>query len=91
MKTWTCPLCAEDGKIERGSDEFLDMAVASHILQHEQRAALKSVDAARLGCRTVGCEIGKNNKCYTTAGISSLTLTDFDRSLLAGMKISNEG
>lgn len=87
LLSWKCPLCTEDEPIVRGSSEHLEMAVASHIIGHEQRASLKAVDLARIGCRVAGCEIGRKNQLMLTAGTTALALSEFDKLLLAGMRI----
>jgi hypothetical protein len=91
LLTWRCPLCGpDDAVVSRGSAEHLEMAVAAHIVLHETRAGLKAVDAARISCRNAGCEIGKNNAIVSLTGNPNLQLTDFDKTLLAGMRISKE-
>ena len=64
------------------------MMIAAHVLQHEERAALRAVDRARLECTTIGCEIGRKNHQNLSIGNPNLTLTDFDKTLLAAMKIN---
>ena len=90
LVSWKCPLCLEDEPITRGGQEFLDMAVAAHLLRHEERAALKAVDAARISCRVAGCEIGRKNNMNLSCGTAILTLSDFDQTLLRAMKIGVE-
>lgn len=74
--------------MEQPTEQLLNLVVASHILKHEERVALAAVDRARLQCQEINCAIGKRN--YYTAVKGELTLTDFDKSLLAGMKIAVE-
>jgi hypothetical protein len=88
--SWTCPLCIGDEPIVRGSEEFLQMAVASHLLFHEERAALKAVDRARIECRVAGCEIGKKNCLNLGTGNPCLALSEFDRTWLQAMKINGD-
>jgi hypothetical protein len=89
---WHCPLCTqEDGTVERGSQDHLDAAVANHIIvAHEERAALRAVDAARLSCPQTVCEIGRAMHYNKSLGCAELKLTDFDRRLLNGMRIGGE-
>lgn len=88
---WQCPLCDEvDGLFERQTKIALDIAVASHILNHESRAGLVAVDRARLGCTDTACSLGKNRVYDIDAGKFVPRLTDFDRALLAGMRIKIE-
>lgn len=92
MLVWRCPLCKpEDGTIERGSQEFLDAAIGNHILTaHEERAALRAVDNARISCPAVACEIGRNAHYNKTLGCAELKLTEYDRRLLSGMRIEGD-
>jgi hypothetical protein len=91
LLVWCCPLCTkEDGTIERGSQEHLDLAIANHVIGHEQRAALVAVDQARLGCPSPTCDIGRNMHYNKSLGCAELKLTDFDRRLLNGMRIGGE-
>lgn len=90
MHTWRCPLCTEDDPITRGSQEFLDMAVAAHILSHESRAVLRGVDRARISCPFAQCEIGRSNHINKSTGSVELPLTEFDKTLLGAMKVAGE-
>lgn len=84
-------MCApEVGTIKRGSQEFLEIAVGSHIMIHEQRAALAAVDKARLECRSTSCEIGRKNYVGLSIGNPSLNLSDYDRTWLSGMRIGQD-
>lgn len=87
---WKCPICADDEAIVRGSQEHLNMAMAAHILKHEQTAALRAVDRARVECVSPSCEIGRKNHWNKTIGSSELSLSEFDRNLLSAMKVGTE-
>lgn len=91
MHTWDCPLCdAIEGRFERQTKVGLDIAIASHIIRHEERSGLRAVDRARLGCTETTCSLGKN-RCYDpTAKDFVPRMTDFDRKLLIGMKVKLE-
>lgn len=75
----------------RGSQDHLDLAVAAHILSaHEEPSALRAVDKARLQCTNAACEIGRKNHQNLSIGKAELALTDYDKALLAGMRIAQE-
>jgi hypothetical protein len=88
LLTWRCPLCAGDAEFVRGTQEHLDMIVAAHILQHESKASLLAVDRARLSCPVPECSIGRKNHVNLSLGSAFLTLSDFDKTWLMGMRIS---
>src|ERR1700730_15590083 len=89
MKKFKCPLCKDDPPIERGSDEHLDMAIAAHILHHEEVAIPRSVDRARLQCPSTICEIGRKNHQNLSIGNPALNLSDWDRTWLSAIKIAS--
>lgn len=66
------------------------MAIAAHILHHEETASLRAVDRARLSCRSTTCEIGRANHMNLSIGNPSLALTEFDRTWLQAMKVGAE-
>lgn len=86
--TWTCPLCEEvDGKIERQTRLALEVAMATHIMNHENSAGLRAVDRARLGCTDTTCSLGKGRAYDSSAQSFVPKLTDYDKKFLSGCKI----
>lgn len=85
---WQCPCCSDDeGRVSRLSEAALDLAVMMHIKRHENVAALRAVDRARIQCDNPFCGIGKTKQWDETTGSTILKLTEFDLNLLHSMKI----
>lgn len=91
MYTFQCPLCEpEVGLFERNTADALDIAIASHILRHNDEACLRAVDRARLGCQEIKCSLGHNRVYDPLTKLSMSRLTEFDQLFLTGMKIRIE-
>jgi hypothetical protein len=89
LLVFECPICGPDSKITRGSQEHLNLAISDHIMRvHEERAALQAVDRARISCPNTSCDIGRRTHCNLSIGTSIMLLTEFDKNLLQGMKVS---
>jgi hypothetical protein len=88
---WRCPLCPDwEAVIERLSAAALNLAVMKHIIGHEERAAQRAVDKARLSCPQVDCSLGKDRRFDTTQRCLVPKLTDFDVKFLHDLKIKIE-
>lgn len=86
--TFTCPLCEPAiGHFERLTQTGMDMAIAAHILRHEDAASLRAVDIARLRCTDVTCSLGKTRALNTDTGLFEPKLTEYDIKFLNGIKI----
>jgi hypothetical protein len=85
---WQCPLCdPEIGRFERITETGMMMAIAAHILRHEDSAGLRAVDMARLRCTDTACSLGKSKVLNHDSGLFEPRLTDYDIKFLNGMKI----
>jgi len=82
MALWLCPRCIS--KVEAVSEARLYWAVSGHIRDHEDAAAIKAVDRARMCCPMHDCRLGMN---ITAFGTRIAGLTDFDLKLLREMKV----
>ena len=88
---WSCPLCEKvDGFFERQTELGLTIAVATHIINHEERAGLRAVDRARLTCCETSCSLGKNRKLDPDTQEFVPRLTEYDRKFLSGVRIKIE-
>lgn len=86
---WSCPLCEPiDGQFERQTKFALDIATATHIISsHEDPAALRAVNSARLHCTETTCSLGKNRVYDSSASSFVPKLSEYDHKLLKGIKI----
>ena len=92
MFTWQCPLCDDQfGRVEADTEFGLEAKTANHITtQHEDSAAQRAVDRARLGCTDVNCSLGKSKIWDKYENMSVYKLTDFDKKFLDGIKVGYE-
>lgn len=89
--SWICPLCDEEtGSFTRHTKLGLHVAVAEHILLHEDRAGLRAVDKARLECTDSTCSLG-TRKQYDPSAVNMIPkLTEYDKKFLSGIRTKIE-
>jgi hypothetical protein len=86
-----CPLCEEfEGKFVRHTKLGLHVAVAEHILRHEERAGLRAVDKARLECVQTECSLGCRKKYDASDANMVPKMTEYDMKFCQGIKIKIE-
>ena len=84
MVTWRCPSC-QDPLLEASNEISLSWAIARHIRDHEDRAAVNAVLRAGSTCGMHGCRIGQ----LALKDATGLPYpTDFDKRFLSTMRIS---
>lgn len=87
---WKCPLCPDaNSVIERLSEAALNLAMMQHIIGHEERAAQRAVDKARLNCQSTDCSLGKSRHWSNEHKCMVPTFTDFDLRMLRELRIKN--
>lgn len=86
MVKFKCPLCDPVVILTRSDQFALDIAIAAHIIHHEDEASLRAVDRARLGCQQVACSLGGGRMYHRENGFE-YRLTDYDEKFLSGIRI----
>jgi hypothetical protein len=89
---WQCPLCSEEiGYFARHTKLGLHVAVAEHILHaHEEPAAQRAVDRARLECTQTECSLGCRKKYDVSDANMVPKMTEYDMKFLSGVKVKIE-